>query len=46
MNFFLILISCSCSNSPYVDKNHGHIVTGDLELIKNNKLHNFFCKGP
>ena len=27
-----------CSNLPYVDKNHGHIVTGDLRLIKNTKI--------
>lgn len=35
---------CNCCNSPYTDKNQGHIVTGNLRLIKNNQLHKHFCK--
>ena len=41
--FHLNYFPCICSNSPYVDKDHGHYVTAGLRLMKNNKL---FCKGP
>lgn len=37
---------CNCSNLPYVDINRDHILTRDLQPIKNNKLHKLFCKGP
>ena len=39
-------LPCSCSNSPFVDKHHGHIVSGDLRLIENNRLRKLFAKGP
>ena len=39
-------LPCDCANSPYRDKHHGHIVTGDLRIIKNNKLRKVFSKGP
>ena len=38
--------SCNCSNSPYIEKSHGHVVTGDLQIIENCKLHDFFCTEP
>lgn len=31
-------------NSPYVDKDYGHVGTRDLQLIKNNKYMNPFVK--
>ena len=37
---------CSCNNSPFVDKDHGHILTGDLRIVKNNKLRKLIIKGP
>ena len=37
---------CKCENSPYKDKHHGHVMTGDLGIIKNNKLRTLFAKGP
>ena len=40
------LSSCSCENSPFVDANHGHIVTGDLRIIENSVLRKLLCKGP
>ena len=35
---------CNCSNPPYVKKNNGHDVTGDLRLIENKKLPKLFYK--
>ena len=37
---------CSCRDSSFVDIDHGHIVTGDLRIIQNNKLRKLFVKGP
>ena len=37
---------CFCNGSPFVDGDHGHIVTGDLRIIQNNKLRKLFVKGP
>ena len=31
-------LPCRCNNSPFVNKYHKHIVTGDLQIIKNNPL--------
>ena len=39
-------LPCKCNNSPFVDKYHKHIVTGDLRIIKNNALRKLFIKGP
>ena len=39
-------LPCGCSDSPFVDKHHGHIVSGDLRLIENNRLRKLFAKGP
>jgi len=41
-------IPCKCSSYPdeFVDANRGHILTGNLQIIKNNKLRKLFCKGP
>ena len=40
------LPSCECSTSPFVDPDHGHIVTGDLRLIENQHLRKLLSKGP
>ena len=40
------IASCSCSSSPFVDQNHGHILTGDLRIIKNEPLRKLIQKGP
>ena len=39
-------LPCKCNNSPFVDRYHKHIVTGDLRIIKNNALRKPFIKGP
>ena len=32
------LCPCSCENSEFCDTDNGHFITGDLSLIKNQKL--------
>ena len=31
-------LPCNCTTSPLTDRNHGHIVTGDIRILQNNKL--------
>ena len=38
--------SCECSASTFCDPNHGHIITGNLAIIKDNKLRKILSKGP
>ena len=33
-----------CKGSPFLDKDHNHIITGNLKIITNNKLHKPFSK--
>ena len=40
------ILPCECTNSPYHDPHHKHIITGDLRIISNNKLRKLFTKGP
>ena len=37
---------CSCSDSPFIDDHHKHVLTGDLRIVKNDKLRKLFMKGP
>ena len=37
---------CECQGSTFCDPSHGHIITGNLNIIKNNKLRNLLSKGP
>ena len=39
-------MNCSCDDSEYIDKDHGHVITGDLSIIENEKLQELFRKGP
>ena len=39
-------LPCSCENSPFSDRNHKPIISGDLRLVKNNQLRKLFTKGP
>ena len=39
-------MNCECAASPFIDKNHKHIVTGDLEIIENRRLRQLIEKGP
>ena len=38
--------SCDCSNSPYRYDHCGHILTGDLNIIEDKEIRQFFRKGP
>ena len=40
------IIDCGCSNSTFCDPTHGHIITGDLRIIQNQKLRKLITKGP
>ena len=39
-------LPCNCTTSPFTDPNHGHIVSGDIRIVQNNKLRKLLCKGP
>ena len=39
-------LPCNCEGSPFIDNNHGHIITGNLKIIKNNKLRKLLTYGP
>ena len=39
-------LPCRSSSSPFKDSFHGHIISGDLRLVENNKLRKLFTKGP
>ena len=38
--------SCSCAMSPFIHSPVGHVVTGDLNIIKNTQLRELLSKGP
>ena len=39
-------LPCKCNNSPFADRHHKHIGTGDLRIIRNNALKKLIHKGP
>ncbi len=39
-------VHCNCANSEFKDVDHGHVITGDLRIVKNGKLRKLLCKGP
>ena len=40
------LITCNCHSSNFKDPHHQHIITGNLDIIKNQTLKGLFEKGP
>ena len=38
--------NCNCADSTFCDPNHGHIITGNLQIIGNSKLRKLMSKGP
>ena len=40
------ITSCNCTNSKYLNQQHGHIITEDFRIIKNKKLCKIIRKGP
>ena len=41
-----VLESCDCESSELCDPHHGHILTGDLRVIDNQKLRKLVARGP
>ena len=39
------VLKCQCNSSPFQDKYHWHILTGDLRIIENVKLGTLSSKG-
>ena len=39
-------MQCDCDSSIFKDKDHNHVVTGDLDIIENQRLRDLFYKGP
>ena len=39
-------IDCKCDNSDFKDSFHGHILTGNLNIVKNVKLRSLLTEGP
>ena len=35
-------LPCNCTTSPLTDRNNGHIVTGDIRILQNNKLRKYY----
>ena len=42
------IVSCHCKDykEKYVDKDHGHILTGNLSIVENEDLRKLLYKGP
>ena len=43
--FFLNTDQCDCADSSSCDPHHKHIITGDLQIIKNGKLRKLLTNG-
>ena len=39
-------LSCDCASSTFRYEPHGHVITGDLRIVKNRKLRRLLEKGP
>ena len=35
-----------CIRDSFIDADHGHIITGDLRIVENNRLRKLLAKGP
>ena len=52
ISILLLHINClnteqfDCADSSFYDPHHKHIITGDLQITKNNKLRELLTKGP
>ena len=38
--------SCDCQSSTFRYEPHGHVITGDLRIVRNRKLRRLLEKGP
>ena len=37
---------CDCAQSTFCNPDHGHIITGNLNIVENSKLRSLLTKGP
>ena len=40
------IMSCKCITSPFVNTLAGHVVTGNLNIVKNKHVRKLLMKGP
>ena len=40
------ILPCDCDQSPFVNHDHGHIISGDLNIVSDQKLRSLIAKGP
>ena len=40
------ILPCECHLSPYLNHQHGHVITGDLNIVTDKNLRNLLSKGP
>ena len=40
------VLPCECDHSPFVNADHGHVISGDLNIVSDAKLRNLIAKGP
>ena len=40
------ILPCHCENLPFIDPEHGQILTGDLLIVCKNKHRKLITKGP
>ena len=40
------ILPCDCDHSPFVNGHHGHVMSGDLNIIPDPKLRTLIAKGP
>ena len=40
------ILPCNCQDSPFMDPYHKHIISGDLNIVADNKLRKLLSKGP
>ena len=38
--------TCECSSSPFIDVHHNHVITGNLDIVKNDSLKTLLKQGP
>ena len=45
INSYETILPCHRENLPFIDPEHGHILTGDVPIIQNNKLKKLIARG-
>ena len=40
------ILPCDCDHSPFVNHDHGHIISGNLNIVSDHNLRKLISKGP